>query len=171
MRMRFFKTSLAFVLCVAVALNCDCLGLYNNASASSFNSTVSALFSITVEHKHSLKATAVDKTSYDQGFWVDVNVANTTSIWAFCNEPVSWTLEWQALRADRTVYTSGNEVGIFLSTVASNTKSVRVPALKYGYLKFRLRMVSHGVVTYSVWGECEASTGGGGGGQHRIGAA
>lgn len=167
MRKSFVKIFLAFVLCVTVALNHDCFGVIKNASADSVDNFVSAIFSVTVEHYHSLKATAVDKTTDKDGFLVDVNIANTTSLLVFCNEPVSWTLEWQALRPDKTTYTSGKEIGVFRSTVASNTKSIHVPALKYGYLRYRLVIVSHGEMRYSEWGLCEATYYGGGDGHIR----
>lgn len=169
-----FSVKICFIciLCVALSLCVNNLCLDINASANTTNNSAELLPQISVTHRHTLKATAVDKTDLTNGFHVTVNVTNATSIFAFCNEPVSWTLEWQILRDDYTVYTASTRTGVFLSSIASQSEDFYARPLQYGYLRYRLIMVSHGVKTYSDWGECYASpNGGGGGGQHRIGAA
>lgn len=164
----FAKKCLICTLCIVLSLCINNLCLDINASAKN---SVEPLPSTSLIHRHRVEATAVDKTDSTSGFHVTVNVANNSSSSFICDEPVSWTLEYQILRSDYTLYTSGSRTGIFYSSVASQSEDFYVGSLKYGCLKYRVVMVSHGEVTYSDWKECYASPNGGGGGQHRIRAA
>ncbi len=159
----FLKICLACVL--FIALN---IGLQVSASANNTDNSNEAQPFISLVHNHSLKATPVDKTDSVNGFHVTVNVANTTSIFAFCNDPVYWTLEWQILKDDHTIYTTGRDrVGVFYNTIASQSEDFFAGALKSGYFRYRLSMVSHGVTTVSEWDEIYASPHGGHGGGGR----
>lgn len=141
--------------------------LGNNARAAAVADNIAFPYAI-----HKVDHTVIDETD-NNGFHVYINITNTTiQLPPFCDLPVSWTLEWQILKSDHSVYTGGVREGIFYSTVASHREDFSTSALKYGYLRYRLTMNAHGDVKTTGWQEFWASpdhegSGGGGGGQHR----
>lgn len=154
-----------FIVCIlCLAFN---LWLGNKANATTFDDNIVSTYAI-----HKVDHEVVDETD-DKGFRVHINILNTTiQIPPFCDLPVSWTLEWQILKSDHSIYTGGVREGTFYNTVASHREDFTTSALKYGYLRYCLTMNAHGDIKTTGWQEVWISpehgiNHGGGGGGHR----
>lgn len=111
----------------------------------------------------------VNDRSLDFGYFhLDVKITNAFVGCIYDISPASWTLEWEALTEKRQIYARGEREGRFGTTVASASEEICLPALKYGYFRYRMTVSNAGETVVGDWDECCVnSTHTGGGGRHR----